>query len=120
MRSIIYLLFGMLMLISASAQDRPSTGIEKKKAFAAHQKLMARSPYKDLQWRNVGPDFVSGRSTQAIGVPGNRNILFASFATGGFWRTTNAGKSWEPLFDKEGTQSIGAFAVSTSNPNVLY
>lgn len=120
MRSIIYLLFGMLILISASAQDRPSSGKEKMNAFTAHQKLMAISPYKDLQWRNVGPDFVSGRSTQVLGVPGNRNILYASFATGGLWRSTNAGINWEPLFDKVGTQSIGAFAVSPSNPDVLY
>lgn len=120
MRSILLLLTGMISVISAVAQLRPSTGTEKMKAFAAQQQLMAKSPYKDLTWRNVGPDIVSGRCTQVLGVPGNKNILYASFATGGFWKSTDAGKTWSSLFDNQGTLSIGAFAVSTTDPNVLF
>lgn len=120
MRSILLFLSGMISLISATAQNRPSSGTEKKKAFEAHQQLASRSPYKDLVWRNVGPDLVSGRATQVLGVSGNKNIMFASFATGGFWKTTDAGKTWMSFFDKEATQSIGAFAVSSSNPDVIF
>ena len=120
MRSIVLLLSGILCGISVSAQDHPSKGSDKMKAFAAQQQLMAKSPYKDLTWRNVGPDIVSGRCTQVLGVPGNKNVLFASFATGGFWKSSDAGKTWSSLFDNQGTLSIGAFAVSKSNPDVLF
>jgi photosystem II stability/assembly factor-like uncharacterized protein len=55
-----------------------------------------------------------------LGVPGNKNIIWASFATGGFWKTEDAGKSWKPLFDNEGTLSVGSFDVAKSNPNIIY
>lgn len=120
MRSILLLCTGVLCILSASAQNRPSSGADKMKAFAAHKLLSAKSPYKNLNWRNVGPDLVSGRCTEVLGVPGNKNIIFASFATGGFWKTTDAGKTWSSLFDDQGTLSIGAFAVSKSNPDIIY
>jgi photosystem II stability/assembly factor-like uncharacterized protein len=90
------------------------------KAFEKQKALMVKSPYKDLQWRNIGPDNISGRCTEVLGVSGNKNIIWAAFATGGFWKTTDAGRSWEPLFDKEGTQSIGSFAVAPSNQEIIY
>lgn len=120
MRSIFLLAASAGLMLSSFAQNRPSSGKEKQKAFSAHQQLRLRSPYKDLQWRNVGPDFVSGRCTEVLGVPGNRNILYASFASGGFWRSMDAGKSWSSLFDTEATLSIGSFAVHPTNPNTIY
>jgi photosystem II stability/assembly factor-like uncharacterized protein len=90
------------------------------KAFEKQKALAARSPYRNLQWRNIGPDNISGRCTEVLGVSGNKNIIWAAFATGGFWKTPDAGRSWEPLFDKEGTQSIGSFAVAPSNQEIIY
>jgi photosystem II stability/assembly factor-like uncharacterized protein len=110
----------LILSLTAIAQNRPSTGTERMKASEKHKSLMARSPYKNLQWRNIGPDNISGRCTEVLGVSGNKNIIWAAFATGGFWKTTNAGKTWEPLFDKEGTQSIGSFAVAPSNQEIIY
>jgi photosystem II stability/assembly factor-like uncharacterized protein len=110
----------LILSLTAIAQNRPSTGTERMKAFEKQKALKAKSPYKDLQWRNIGPDNISGRCTEVLGVSGNKNIIWAAFATGGFWKTTNAGKTWEPLFDKEGTQSIGSFAVAPSNQEIIY
>ncbi|HSF44491.1 MAG TPA: hypothetical protein VLA58_00730 [Chitinophagaceae bacterium] len=119
MRNLLLLLFLSLSLFPF-AQNRPSTGTERIKAFEKHKALAAKSPYRNLQWRNVGPDNISGRCTEVLGVSGNKNIIWASFATGGFWKTENGGKTWFPLFDKEGTQSIGSFAVAPSNQSVIY
>ena len=105
---------------AASAQDRPSSGTDRMKAFNAQKALMAKSPYKDLQWRNIGPDNISGRVSEVLGVPGNRNIIWASFASGGFWKTEDGGKSWKSLFDNEGTLSVGSFGVAPSDPNIIY
>lgn len=116
-----FLLIPFLFLsFTVISQNRPSTGTERMKAFEKQKALMVKSPYKDLQWRNIGPDNISGRCTEVLGVSGNKNIIWAAFATGGFWKTTDAGRSWEPLFDKEGTQSIGSFAVAPSNQEIIY
>lgn len=119
MRSL-FLIGSMALCLATTAQNRPSTGADRQKAFQQQKALAAKSPYKGLQWRNVGPDNISGRVTEVLGVPGNKNIIWASFATGGFWKTEDAGKSWKPLFDNEGTLSVGSFDVSKSNPNIIY
>jgi photosystem II stability/assembly factor-like uncharacterized protein len=100
--------------------NRASTGIDRKNAFQKHAELLKKSPYKNLNWRLLGPDNTSGRATDVWGIEGNKNIIYASFATSGFWKTEDAGKTWKPLMDKIGTQAIGNFAVSKSNPNVIY
>ena len=119
MRSL-FLIGSMALCLATTAQNRPSTGADRQKAFQQQKALAAKSPYKSIQWRNVGPDNISGRVSEVLGVPGNKNIIWASFATGGFWKTEDAGKSWKPLFDNEGTLSVGSFDVSKSNPNIIY
>jgi photosystem II stability/assembly factor-like uncharacterized protein len=119
MRSL-FLIGSMALCLATTAQNRPSTGADRQKAFQQQKALAAKSPYKGIQWRNVGPDNISGRVSEVLGVPGNKNIIWASFATGGFWKTEDAGKSWKPLFDNEGTLSVGSFDVSKSNPNIIY
>jgi photosystem II stability/assembly factor-like uncharacterized protein len=110
----------LLVFLRPQSQTRPSTGKERTNAFAKQQALSAKSPYRDMKWRLIGPDIISGRCTEVLGVSGNKNIIWASFATSGFWKTENAGKTWMPLFDQEGTQSIGSFAVAASDPNIIY
>jgi len=119
MRSL-FLIGSMALCLATTAQNRPSTGADRQKAFQQQKALAAKSPYKSFQWRNVGPDNISGRVSEVLGVPGNKNIIWASFATGGFWKTEDAGKSWKPLFDNEGTLSVGSFDVAKSNPNIIY
>lgn len=107
--------------VVASAQNTtPTTGAQKLAAFAKQNQLLAQSPYKNLQWRLIGPDNRSGRSTDVEGITGNPNIMYAAFATGGLWKTEDAGNTWSPLFDKEATQSIGDIALAPSDKNILY
>jgi photosystem II stability/assembly factor-like uncharacterized protein len=73
-----------------------------------------------MAWRNVGPDLISGRCTEVQGIAGNRNIIFASFASGGFWKTNDAGETWNSLTDQLGTQAIGSFGVAPSNADIIY
>ena len=114
------LLCSMVLSVAVFAQNRPSSGSDRVKAFNQQKALAAKSPYKDLLWRNIGPDNISGRVSEVLGVPGNKNIIWASFATGGFWKTEDAGKTWKSLFDKEGTLSVGSFDVAKSDPNIIY
>jgi photosystem II stability/assembly factor-like uncharacterized protein len=102
------------------AQIVPATGADKVAAFRKQSELIRQSPFSQLRWRNIGPDNISGRCTEVAGISGKRNIIYASFATGGFWKTTDGGENWVSLFDGQGTQSIGSFALAPSNPQVIY
>ena len=72
-----------------------------------------------LRWRMVGP-FRGGRSVTATGVPGEPNRFYFGAVGGGVWRSDNAGRTWEPVFDGQPVASIGAIAVAPSDPNVIY
>jgi photosystem II stability/assembly factor-like uncharacterized protein len=77
------------------------------------------SMYQDLRWRMVGP-FRGGRALSAVGVPGNSHLFYFGSVGGGVWRSTDAGTSWQPIFDGQPIASIGAIAVAPSDPNVIY
>jgi photosystem II stability/assembly factor-like uncharacterized protein len=106
---------------AAIAQNpHPTTGEQRMAAFAKQKQMLNQSPYKNIQWRLTGPNNRSGRSTDVQGITGNPNIMYAAFATGGLWKTVDAGNTWSPIFDKQATQSIGDIALAPSNPDILY
>jgi hypothetical protein len=72
-----------------------------------------------LRWRNIGP-FRGGRVNGVSGVPGQPNTFYFGSVGGGVWKTTNAGRTWLPIFDSQPVASIGAVAVAPSNANVVY
>src|SRR5215216_4038045 len=75
--------------------------------------------YSGLRWRSVGP-FRSGRVNGVSSVPGQPNVFYMGSVGGGVWKTTNAGRTWFPIFDSQPIASIGAVAVAPSNPEVVY
>ncbi|HAA21759.1 MAG TPA: glycosyl hydrolase [Cytophagales bacterium] len=73
-----------------------------------------------LSWRNVGPHR-GGRSTAASGFPDNPYEYLMGSTGGGVWRTTNAGETWTNISDGFfNTGSVGAIAISSADPNVIY
>jgi photosystem II stability/assembly factor-like uncharacterized protein len=72
-----------------------------------------------LHWRMVGP-FRGGRTRACAGVPGHSNVFYMAPVDGGVWKTEDAGRTWQSIFDDQPTQSIGSIAIAPSNPNVIY
>ncbi len=72
-----------------------------------------------MHWRNIGP-FRGGRTRAVSGVPGQPNVFYIGAVNGGVWKTTDFGRTWTPLFDREDTGSIGAIEVAPSDPNIIY
>jgi photosystem II stability/assembly factor-like uncharacterized protein len=72
-----------------------------------------------MQWRMIGPHR-GGRTKAGTGVPSQPNVFYVGFVNGGVWKTDDYGRVWTPVFDDEGTGSIGAIAVSESNPDIVY
>ncbi len=74
--------------------------------------------YEGLRARHIGP--VGNRVSSVAGVPGDRNTYFAGAATGGIWKTDDAGLHWRPVFDDQPVHSIGALAVAPSDHAVVW
>ena len=75
--------------------------------------------FSAMHWREIGP-FRAGRTRALAGVPDQPNVFYIGAVNGGVWKTTDAGQTWQPLFDAQSTGSIGALAVAPSDPNVIY
>ena len=80
---------------------------------------VAPSLFSGLTWRNIGP-FRGGRTAAATGVHGRPNEFYFGSVNGGVWKSIDAGRVWTPVFDSQPVASIGAIAVSASNPDVVY
>jgi photosystem II stability/assembly factor-like uncharacterized protein len=74
----------------------------------------------NLHWRNVGPAIMGGRIDDVVADPADPAVVYVGAATGGIWKTVNGGTTWTPIFDDEGTTSIGALALAPSNPDIIW
>src|SRR4249919_3151499 len=76
--------------------------------------------FKGLKYRLVGPSR-GGRVTTVTGVPSQPRTFYMGVASGGVFRTTDAGASWVPITDgKVPVASTGSIAVAESDPNTIY
>ena len=82
----------------------------------AQQSGMNEKTFEGLELRNVGPAFTSGRIGDIAIHPQNENLWYVAVASGGVWKTTNAGVTWEPIFDGEKSYSIGCITIDPNNP----
>src|SRR5258708_89314 len=75
--------------------------------------------FKGMKYRLIGP-FRGGRSLTAAGIPGDPTTYYFGSTGGGVWKSTDGAMTWSPVFDKEGSGSIGSLAVANSYRNTIY
>ena len=85
---------------------------------AAAQQI-PESTYQEMRWRMIGPTR-GGRTRAACGVASQPNVFYMGAVNGGVWKSDDYGRTWNPIFDSQPTQSIGAIAVAPSDPNIIY
>ncbi len=110
MKTILSFLLMLSLTFSAESQKKLNT---KKNQF------FNKELYSSIKYRLVGP-FRGGRAGTVTGVLNNENLYYMGTAGGGVWKTEDAGNTWESLSDGYFGGSIGAVAVSESNPNIIY
>ncbi len=84
-----------------------------------HSQTYDEQLYDALEYRLIGP-FRGGRSAAVTGVPSEPNLFYFGATGGGVWKTTDGGRSWTNISDGFFGGSVGAIAVSKSDPNVIY
>ena len=88
-------------------------------AFASFSQQIDSRFTDGLRWRMIGPHR-AGRTVGVTGVPSQPNVFYIGVNNGGVWKTNDYGHTWNPIFDRESTGSVGDVVVAPSNPNVIY
>jgi len=76
--------------------------------------------YSGLKFRSIGPALMSGRIADIVINPANESIWYVAVASGGVWKTENAGTTWESIFDDQVSYSIGCVALDPQNPDIVW
>ena len=107
----------ILLIPAASSAQRPEPPPPSDSLFLS-----------EFAWRPIGPAVTSGRIVDLAVDDGPRaraegkigKLMYAASASGGVWKTLNAGTTWEPIFDRQGSSSIGDIAISPTNPEIIW
>ncbi len=88
--------------------------------FTFAQTVDLSKQFKNLKPRAIGPSGMSGRITTIDALHKDPNTIYLGAASGGVWKTENAGNSWTPIFDEQPIQNIGSLAICQSNPSIVW
>ncbi|HTG15122.1 MAG TPA: hypothetical protein VK747_07615, partial [Blastocatellia bacterium] len=93
---------------------------ETKKDEPKKPDPMSSGTFTGLKLRSIGPAFTSGRIIAIAVDPTDFSRFYVGVASGGVWKTTNAGITWSPVFDNEASYSIGTVVLDPKNPLTVW
>lgn len=104
-----------------AAQNIQATTAEERSQSIEHRHQMRESSiFREYPVRNVGPVVMSGRVTDIAVHESKPRSFFIAYASGGVWETTNSGNTMQPVFDHQGTLTIGDIAISRADRDILW
>ncbi len=110
-------LIALLILIIASSS---SIAQKKKDDKNTSNYWLKSSELSGLKFRNIGPALTSGRVADIVVNPDNFNEYYVAIASGGVWKTTNHGVSYQPIFDGEGSYSVGCITMDPNQSSTIW
>ena len=110
------LLLAGTVVFSAEAQRRKRSSANTNTSSS----LLEKTSLSGLKFRSVGPALTSGRIADFAVNPDNHSEIYVATAAGGVWKTINAGNTFKPIFDNEGSFSIGCITMDPNNSNVIW
>lgn len=87
---------------------------------AAHGQVSDEALLQAFRWRNIGPANMGGRVVDIEAVESDFKVVYVASASGGVWRSRNAGNTWQPIFGDYGAASIGDVAVFQPDPRIVW
>jgi photosystem II stability/assembly factor-like uncharacterized protein len=112
MRTIFAFQFYLLIVLSAFAQKKAEPKIEPA-GFSSET-------FSGLKFRSIGPAVTSGRISDIAVNPINHSEYYVASSSGGVWKTSNRGVTFQPIFDSQGSYSIGCVTLDPSNPSTVW
>jgi photosystem II stability/assembly factor-like uncharacterized protein len=108
-----------ILLVSASTMAA-STGQAKADSKAEKPANLTPELLSGLAFRNIGPALMSGRISDIVIHPTRPSTWYVAVGSGGVWKTENSGTTWTPIFDSEGSYSIGCLSLDPCNPEIVW
>jgi photosystem II stability/assembly factor-like uncharacterized protein len=105
-------------LVAQKAKSKPDAAAAASAPTA--KSLLTEATLSGLQLRNIGPAIMSGRISDIAIHPTRRHVWYVTVGSGGVWKTANAGTTWTPVFDAQGSYSIGCVTLDPSNPDTVW
>lgn len=105
---------------ASSSETKPTEPKSTQSKATAWDGEISKDWLKGIRWRSIGPANMGGRIVDLAVNENDPNTFWAATASGGLIKTTNSGVSFTHQFDREATVSIGAVAVSKSNPDIVW
>ncbi|MCP5070770.1 MAG: glycosyl hydrolase [bacterium] len=87
---------------------------------AADGPRMSAKSFEGLELRSIGPALMSGRIADIAIHPKRQSTWYVAVGSGNLWKTTNAGTTWKPIFEDQGSYSLGCITLDPSNPEVVW
>ena len=111
----------ILCLILVASFITPTFAQKKDaKSAPAKEEKKDETPLSGIKFRNIGPAVTSGRISDFAVNPTNISEYYVAVSSGGVWKTVNAGTTYEPIFDSQGSYSIGCVTLDPNNSNVVW
>lgn len=115
MKLIRFVVLLLLLLVHASSFSQ-----KKKSDDAKDKDPLSAATFEGLKFRSIGPAVTSGRIIDIAVNPADITEWYIAVASGGVWKTTNAGTTFQPVFDNEASYSIGCVTIDPNNPFVIW
>jgi photosystem II stability/assembly factor-like uncharacterized protein len=116
--------FVFLALVATVVLASPPSSVASAAGGAGGTAPQSGAPeealFADLEWRNIGPANMAGRVTDIEAVENNFATVYVGAASGGVWKSTNAGTTWTPIFEDYGTSNIGDIGVFQPDPDIVW
>jgi photosystem II stability/assembly factor-like uncharacterized protein len=105
--AVLFVVCALALPLAAAEKEEPAKGMTAK-------------AFKGLEFRNIGPALMSGRIADIAIHPNDFSIWYVAVGSGGVWKTTNSGTTWQPIFDEEKSYSTGCVVLDPSNPEIVW
>ncbi|MBX7218894.1 MAG: glycosyl hydrolase [Blastocatellia bacterium] len=107
-------------LLQAHPQETPENKEKTDEKEKKPADPMSSGTFAGLKLRSIGPALTSGRVVDFAVHPNDRSQYYVAAAAGGVWKTTNSGNTWMPVFENEGSHSIGTVVLDPKNPATVW